>query len=118
MKLPSHRGFLSEALTASFFLKNRRWTLHSWREKVFNIEVDLILKKDSQFLALEVKSLSSSLEDFPRIQRNQILRLKMAASFLRESLPGPLSFGVSFVEYQAAVPKYIWFRSLSDFLLE
>jgi hypothetical protein len=83
---------------------------------MFNIEVDLVFKKrEGEVLAVEVKSLSSSLADFPRLSLNQIHRLRRAQEAFEIDAPHSFSFAVCFVSYENCFPQDIWFRPLSDF---
>ena len=108
---------MSEEIAMHFFQNKSKWVLSSWRRKIFDIEVDLLFKKgDHDLLAVEVKSLSSSLMDYPRLSSNQVNRLIKAQAALQSGDIDSVAVSVCFVEYEKKIPRQLWFRSLTDFI--
>ena len=77
------KGFLKERVVSQY-LKNKGWTILYQNKKILGVEIDILVKKEKDYMLIEVKSISKP-EYLERIlKEKQKQRLKKVAESLYE----------------------------------
>ena len=101
LKTSAEIGLEAELKVIDHF-RNRGCQLVFQRKKIAHVEIDLIFNDvlNQQFIAVEVKSVRGSFENFPRVSVSQIKRLKRTFQILIEGTGKEFELLVAYVNLE------------------
>ncbi|MFN3454161.1 MAG: YraN family protein [Pseudobdellovibrio sp.] len=77
------KGLWAEYVAFNYFVK-QGWELYGVREKISQVEIDLILhKKYKHYIFVEVKYLDNPWRAFERVNQKQLMRVKKAMLYFK-----------------------------------
>ena len=99
------KGSESERAAARF-LERRGWKILHRNKKIFGVEIDILAQKKDFYMLLEVKSLKDESHLEKILSQKQKERLRQAAAFLADSLPGKFYFFLAAVTEKKEIRLY------------
>jgi Holliday junction resolvase-like predicted endonuclease len=105
------KGLFAEELVIQYF-KQRGFQLICHRKKFAGVEVDLVFMQNGTYVAVEVKSVRGQFENYQRVTRSQVHRLKRTFQTMIENTEKEFDLYVAFVDLERQTLELLDFNDL------